>query len=338
MQKRLMLHSGEAALSALGGVRRDYSLRPRYEIASGQVLGAVWNDANGARVFSAFRWGIEPTFWDGEQHVGHMLFSARAETLAQKMAFAESLKFRRAVVPVDGFWLWSRPRRGSDERPRPFLFRAKDNAPLFLAAIWEEAEDGERRLAIVSVEANRLTEPFSDRMPAILRPADAQLWLERGVVEPKPLLRALRTPTASELLVVPTNAMAYGRMGLEPAPDARDALALVYGVDFRAEKPRFPAKRRMVLRDHETGGAVFFKTRSFTRDDATRWHPIVDIEGGHVHCDCPDFRYRREPHEPDIWTPHWWCKHVRRAVENLKRHGELPSRSLPVQADEPVAA
>lgn len=341
MQKRLMLHSGEVALAALGGVRRDTSLQPRFEIAPGQVLGAVWNNASSERAFSAFRWGIAPAFWDGDQHAGHLLFSARAETLAQRVAFAESLKFRRALVPVDGFWLWSRSQRGSGERPRPFLFRSKDGVPLYIAALWEETSDGERRLAIVSVEANRLTEPFSDRMPALLRPADAGLWLERGVVEPKPLLRALRTPAARELLVVPTSARAYGRAGLEPAPDARDALALVYGADFRADKPKFPSRRRLVLRDHEIAGHVYFKTRSFTRDDATRWHPIVDVECGHVHCDCPDFRYRHEHQDPDIWTPQWWCKHVRRAVENLKRHGQLPQRpnySYHAEAEELLAA
>ena len=326
MQKRLMLHSGEAALAALGGVTRDYSVRPRFEIAPGQILGAVWNNENGERLFSGFRWGITPSFWDGQQHAGHLLFSANAETLAQRAAFADSLKFRRAIIPADGFWMWSRPHRGSDEPRRPFLFRTKDNSPLFIAAIWEQDDNGERRLARVSVEANRLTEPFGTRMPAILRAADAQLWLERGIVDPKTLLRVLRTPAARELLVVPTDPKAYGRAGLEPASDARDALALVYGADFRADKPKFPSRRRMVLRDHAVGGHVYFRTRSFTRDDATRWHPIVDVECGHVFCDCPDFRYRHEHHDPDIWTPHWWCKHVRRAVENLKRHGELPVR------------
>ena len=330
MQKRLMLHSGEAAISALGVVTREFSTRPRFDTAPGHVLGAVWNDGLGARSFSGFRWGLAPAFWDGEQHAGHLLFSARAETLAQKPAFAASLKFRRALVPADGFWMWSRPARGSDEAPRPFLFRAKDGSPLHIAAIWEEAEGGERRLALVSVESNRLTEPFGARMPALLRPADAQLWLERGVVEPKPLLRALRTPAARELLVVPTR-LATGQSGTEVADDAREALSLVYGATFNAEKPKFPARRRQVLRDHEIGGHVFFKTRSFTRDDATRWHPIVDIECGHVFCDCPDFRYRHEHHEPDVWTPQWWCKHVRRAVENLKRRGELPARPAQVE-------
>lgn len=336
MQKRLMLHSGEAVLAALGGVERRDSLAPRFEIAPGGILGAVWNDEHGGRAFSGFRWGLTPSFWDDAGHAGHLLFSARAETLAQKAAFAPCLKWRRAVVPVDGFWMWSRPRTGSDEKSRPFLFRSTAGEPLFIAALWEQASDGERRLALVSVESNRLTEPFGARMPALLRLADAQTWLERGVVDAKPLTQLLRTPAARELLVVPTNPRARGRAGTEVAPDAREALALVYGAAFQADKPKFTARRRQVTRDHEIGGHVFFKTRSFSRDDATRWHPVVDIEGGHVFCDCPDFRFRHERHDPDIWTPHWWCKHVRRAVDNLKRHGELPLR--PVRDEELVAA
>ncbi len=337
MQKRLMLHSGEAALAALGGVTQcDCSLAPRFDIAPGGTLGAIWNDPKGERAFSAFRWGLIPAFWDNTGHAGHLLFSARAETLAQKAAFAPSLKWRRAVVPADGFWMWSRPRAGSEEKARPFLFRAKTGEPLFITAIWEEAGDGERRLALVSVESNRLTEPFGARMPALLRLADAQTWLERGIVDAKPLLRLLRTPAARELLVVPTGSSARGRAGAEAAPDAREALALFYGAGFKAEKPKFASRRRLVLREQEIGGHVFFKTRSFSRDDATRWHPIVDIECGHVFCDCPDFRYRHERHDPDIWTPHWWCKHVRRAVENLKRRGELPSR--PAREEEMVTA
>ncbi len=329
MQKRLMFENGAGALAGLEVTRRDFALAARLDIAPGQRLGAVWNDPCGVRAFSGFRWGIAPAVWAPELHAGHLLFSARAETLADKAAFAQSLRFRRALVPVDGFWMWSRPRAGSGEEPRPFLLRARDGAPLHLAALWEQDEAGERRLALVSVEANRLTEPFSPRMPAPLRASDAALWLERGVVEPKALLRALRTPMARELLVTATDGAATGLRSIEPAADERDALALVYGANFRADKPKFSPRRRLVLREQEIGGHVFFKTRSFTRDDATRWHPIVDVEAGHVFCDCPDFRYRHEHHEPDIWTPQWWCKHVRRAVENLRRHGQLPARPTP---------
>jgi len=68
---------------------------------------------------------------------------------------------------------------------------------------------------------------------------------------------------------------------------------------------------------------VFFKTHSFTQRDDTWWHPVVDLESGGVFCDCPDFRYRHAPHEPDVTMPQHWCKHLARAVDNCRRHGEL---------------
>ena len=325
MNKRLLLHSGEKFLADLCIARRNFSLSPRFDIAPGEFLGAVWTPNDGQREFSGFRWGLTPLWWD-ENHQGHRLFSARAETLASKPAFADALKFRRAVVPVDGFWVWG----DVDERKRPFLVRSRGGEPFFLAAIFEtvlnERGANENRLALVSVEANRLLEPFGARMPAILKPADAQLWLERGMTGEKPLLRALKTPIARELTICATDADARGWNSLREADDAREALAWIYGAKFQGDKPRFSAKRRLVLRDHEAGGHLFFRTRSFTRDDATRWHPVVDLEGGHVFCDCPDFRYRHAHHEPDVWTPHWWCKHVARAVENCRRRGELPPR------------
>lgn len=275
-RKKFTLHSGEKALEKLKVVQRAFALAPRFDIAPGERVGAVWNDESGHRFYSGFRWGLEPRFWD-ESHDGHRLFSARAETLAQKPAFSEALKFRRAVVPVDGIWQWG----DVEGEKRPFLLRARGgengDQPLFLAALWEE-HDGERQLAFVNVEANRLIEPFGDRMPAILRGDDVNVWLESAIVNEKPLLRALKTPPARGLLVVPTQPGARGWASLREADDARDALTWVFGPRFDAERPRFAARKRMVLRDHAIGGHVFFRTRSFTRDDATKWHPVVDLE------------------------------------------------------------
>jgi putative SOS response-associated peptidase YedK len=316
-----MLHSGEEALRALGVTQCEFATFPRLEMAPGQWVGAVWSPERGERVWSGFRWGLTaPVASDGERR---SLPAARAETLAQKSLFRPLLSSRRAVVPLDGFWLW----REVGGQIRPFLVRRADGQPLFAAALWDENED-ERELALVTVEANRLIEPLSSRMPAFLRPADVALWLDGDVKSPKPLLRALQTLPARGLVVTPTDAEARGRAALSEADDAREVLTLVYGPEFDAKKPRFAPRRRCVLRDHETGGHVFFRTRSFTRDDATRWHPVIDLEEGHVFCDCPDFQYRHEKHSPDVWTPQWWCKHVARAVENCRRHGELPLRSV----------
>ena len=324
MNKKLMLHSGRAALEALRVGGREFGISPRYGIAPGDWIGAVWtpSDAMGTRWFSGFRWGT--TLAEGDENgAAHRLFSARAETLARKATWRESFKFRRAIVPVDGFWMW----REIDGERRPFLIHDKSGAPLYVAALWQEAENrGAGELAIVTVESNRLIEPLGARMPAILRGDEVNVWLEPGIVSERPLQRILRTLPARDLRVRATDAAATGAESLREAGDARAAITEIYGAEFAPEKPKFAHKRRHVLRESEAGGHIFFKTRSFTRDDATVWHPVVDVEEGYVHCDCPDFRYRHAAHEPDVSTPQWWCKHLARAVANCKRHGELVAR------------
>ena len=128
MNKKLMLHSGKAALEALKVGGREFGLAPRYGIAPGDWVGAVWtpNDAMGTRWYSGFRWGT--TLADGDEtSAAHRLFSARAETLASRAAWRESFKFRRAIVPIDGFWMW----REIEGERRPFLIHEKSGAPLY---------------------------------------------------------------------------------------------------------------------------------------------------------------------------------------------------------------
>jgi len=321
MNKKLTLHSGLETLEKLGVTRRQFALAPRFEIAPGQLVGAVVSQ-DGERVFRGFRWGLVPFWWNEEQREKQRLFAARAETLTQRPSFAAALRNRRAVVPVDGFWMWHQV----EGEKRPFYFCAKKGEPLFLAAIWDDRDaksGGEERLALVSVEANRLVEPLGARMPAVLRGQDLDLWLDSAIVNERVLTKALQTSPVRALDVRATDASATGWQSLENAQDARDVLAWTYGAAFKVERARFAPRARKVRRDHVAGGHIFFRTRSFTRDDATRWHPTVDIENGAVFCDCPDFRYRHALHEPDVWTPHWWCKHLTRAVDNCKRHGEL---------------
>ena len=346
MNKKLMLHSGRVALEALKVSEREFGVAPRYGIAPNDWVGAVWtpDGANGARWFSGFRWGVAPEFWD-ESHAGHSLYSARAETLAHKAAWRESFKFRRAVVPVDGFWMW----RDVDGESRPFLIHEKSGAPLYIAALWHQAQNrGAGELAMVTVQSNRLIEPLGARMPAILRGDEVGVWLEPSIVSERPLQRVLQTLPARDLRVRATvpdatvpdatvpdatvpDATVFSTMGADSLReaddgDARAVITQVYGAEFKPDNPKFAHKRRHVLRENEAGGHVFFRTRSFTRDDATVWHPVVDIEQGYVHCDCPDFRYRHAIHEPDVSTPQWWCKHLARAVANCQRRGELFAR------------
>ena len=258
----------------------------------------------------------------------HRLFSARAESLSRRAAWAESFKFRRAVVPVDGIWMW----HDVDGRERPFLIHDKGGAPLYLAALWQPFADGERSRGGRVGVGERGGQPFGRAVWRAHARDTSRRRRQRVAGTPTSCRRArwsgscARRPRATCACAPPIPTPSAPHHWRPPPTSARRSPGFT-GRSFRPEKPRFAGKRRHVLRESEAGGHVFFKTRSFTRDDATVWHPVVDVECGHVFCDCPDFRYRHAIHEPDVSTPQWWCKHLRRAVANCKRHGELGSVS-----------
>lgn len=78
-------------------------------------------------------------------------------------------------------------------------------------------------------------------------------------------------------------------------------------------KSRFGAqkfKRRVDVDKaaHMPGGVTAFKTKSWSKDDGTRYGLSVDSETGEFHCDCPDHQFRGRA-----------CKHILRALKTLER-------------------
>lgn len=82
------------------------------------------------------------------------------------------------------------------------------------------------------------------------------------------------------------------------------------------------AIRRCVRRTGNTQGRVEFVTKSFRNND-NQWKPIVDTQTGMVSCNCPDFEYRHKAHTPNVHTTAHHCKHIKRAIANCQRHGEI---------------
>jgi hypothetical protein len=186
-----------------------------------------------------------------------------------------------------------------------------------------------RTCAIITTETNRLLAPLHHRMPAILRRNDEAAWLDTSVQNVPDLLRLLQPYPGEKMDIHPVSRRVNSTacddpQCIEPVEDVQNVVPVIPQKKTDGKSRQLPPRRRHVLRDFVApDGQVFFKTRSFTRDDYTRWHPVVDTETGHVLCDCPDFRYRHAEHEPDVMTPQHWCKHLARAVKNCKRHGEI---------------
>jgi putative SOS response-associated peptidase YedK len=153
-------------------------LAERYNIAPTQAVLTI-REASAEREATLLKWGLVP-HWAKDSAIGNKLINARAETVAEKPSFREAFARRRCLVPVDGFYEWSR--RG--DRKRPFYFHMSDGEPFAVAGLWERWEgDGGplETCTLLTTEANELLAPYHDRMPVIVKPEDYDLWLDTDV-------------------------------------------------------------------------------------------------------------------------------------------------------------
>src|ERR1700751_6381274 len=105
---------------------RDEDWNPRYNIAPTQPIPVIrQHPKEPQRVFSLMRWGLIPSWAkDGSGAAG--MINARSETAATRPAFRDPLKFRRCLVPADGFYEW----KNTGTSKQPFCFEVNE-AELF---------------------------------------------------------------------------------------------------------------------------------------------------------------------------------------------------------------
>jgi len=168
----------------------------RYNVAPTQAVLAV-REASDRREALFLKWGLVPR-WAKDPAVGSRPINARAETVTEKPSFREAFVSRRCLVPLDGFYEWSR--RGDSKRP--FYFHMRDGEPFAIAGLWErwEGEGGPlESCTLLTTEANELLAGYHDRMPVILRPEDYDLWLDARVRSAERLLPLLRPYPREEM-------------------------------------------------------------------------------------------------------------------------------------------
>ena len=87
------------------GARIRGPYEPRYNLAPTETSVIVCNDEPQALVPARF--GLIP-FWAKDPAIGARMINARVETLTEKPAYRGPLRLRRALVPADGFYEWTR--------------------------------------------------------------------------------------------------------------------------------------------------------------------------------------------------------------------------------------
>ena len=175
---RFAFYSPAEATAALFGATGTVDLKPRYNIAPTQQIAAVRNsDEDAGRELTAFRWGLVP-FWAKDPSIGSRMINARAETVAEKPSFRAAYRRRRCLVLADGFYEW----HTEGGVKIPYFITQSSDEPFAFAGLWEnwQSKDGEESLqtaTIITAQANKFLSALHHRMPIILDPERADLWL-----------------------------------------------------------------------------------------------------------------------------------------------------------------
>lgn len=137
--------------------------------------------------------------WAKDASMAARQINARAESVATRPAFREAYQKRRCIVPADGFYEWTGPK--SDRQP--LWFHRPGGGLLYLAGLYEswQPKPGEwqRTFTVVTTAANAMMAPIHDRMPVVLDPEAASLWM--FPTTPAERLRALLAPPPEDALV-----------------------------------------------------------------------------------------------------------------------------------------
>jgi len=131
------------------------------------------------------RWGLVPPF---AKEIGRSapLFNARSESVATKPSFAQSLRYKRCLVPMDGWYEWQvEPTPDGKTAKVPYYMSPEDGSRICMAGLWAVWRDPTVPDAAPLVSTTILTADsvaqlrnVHERMPLILPPDRWDAWLD----------------------------------------------------------------------------------------------------------------------------------------------------------------
>lgn len=150
---------------------------PNFNVCPTNAVHVVQTGEVGRQLVS-MRWGFVP-HWYQTISAGPLLINARAETIADKPAFAKACRERRCLIPVTGFYEWT---KDDHDCKLPWYIQRRDGAPLAFAGIWQSWGNDHpvNTCAVVTTSANQNISSIHHRMPLILETQDWPLWLGEG--------------------------------------------------------------------------------------------------------------------------------------------------------------
>jgi putative SOS response-associated peptidase YedK len=179
---------------------------PRYNIAPSQPILAIPNDGKNTADF--FLWGLIPS-WAKDPTIANKLINARGETIAEKPSFRGGFKYKRCLIPADGFYEWKS--LVSTKTKTPYFIHLKDRKPFAFAGLWDEWQspsgDALRTCTIITTIPNELMSTLHNRMPLILSKKNYADWLDPAPRTPDSLLHLIQPFPSDDMSAYPVSTM-----------------------------------------------------------------------------------------------------------------------------------
>ena len=162
---------------------------PRYNAAPTQYLPVYRIDPDRGRELTHLKWGLIPS-WAKDATIGTKLINARSETAQEKPSFRAAFKYRRCLIPANGFYEWQALPSGK----QPHYITVHDVGIIAFAGLWERwtnKTNGEvvDSFTILTCEANERVATLHERMPVILKEEDYETWLTGSPADAATLMR-----------------------------------------------------------------------------------------------------------------------------------------------------
>lgn len=167
------------------------------------------------------RWGLIPAWTKaaepGVPVKGKPLFNARADKAATTPSFRDAVKYRRCLVPMDGWYEWlvePDPAGGRKAIKRPYFMTNSDGSRLYMAGLWSVWRDralpaSEPLLSctILTTDAVGDLTRIHDRMPLPMPREHWDAWLDPDHPAPAELLATPEDEVVRDIVVRPVSTL-----------------------------------------------------------------------------------------------------------------------------------
>lgn len=176
--------------------------KPRYNIRPSQFAPIVTSK----KELKFARFGLLPS-WAKDPKIAYMMINSRSETLDKKPSFIKPLKQSRCGIFADFYFEWFK----NGKEKIPYLFKLKSGEPFLFAGLSDHNEIAEDKpvdtFSIITGEAPKELAEIHNRVPIILKPTSAKIWLDDSVEDTKKLLGLLQPISPSQMEWYPVSTL-----------------------------------------------------------------------------------------------------------------------------------